>query len=189
MKLLMRSHLLPLQQEALLVAGRIRSQRDHALFTLALGAGMAARAIAALDVGHVSRDGVSIRAQIENSPPGRRGRSAGDDAKVHVLLPRHVRPVLADHLASIKASCPHFSRSARDAAGSDGDQRCATCGLATDFLKVPLFLSRGRTRLSAPRIRSLFAQYRGQLRLPERLNFDSLKATFDLGRVTDLRAA
>jgi hypothetical protein len=89
----------------------------------------------------------------------------------------------------MKESCPHSSRPARDAASSEGDQRCASCALAMDFLKVPLFLSRGRTRLSAPRIRSLFAQYRGQLRLPERLNFDSLKATFDAGRVTDLRAA
>ena len=183
MKPALHSHLLPLQQEALLVAGRIRSQRDHAIFTLALGAGLAARGIAALDVGHVSRDGVVIRAQIANAG----SPSASDN--IHVLLPKHVRQVLADHVATIRDACPHFSRLTRDAAGADGVARCASCRLAVDLMKVPLFHSRRRDRLSAQRIRSLFTDYRGQLRLPERLNFDSLKATFDAGRVTDLRAA
>jgi len=177
MKLPPRSHLLPLQQEALLVAGRIRSQRDHALFTLALGAGLAARAIAELDVGHVSRDGVSIREQIETARSDRREFWANHNGRV--LLPRPVRQVLAEHLASTRASCPHFSRPMRDVIGPDGVQRCASCRLATDLVKVPLFLSRRHARLSPRRIRSLFADYRGQLRLPERLNFDSLKATFD----------
>lgn len=182
-----RDHLLPLQQQALMVASQIRAKRDHALFSTALGAGLSARAIHWLDIGHVSNDGLAIRTSFEIVATDKRTFTANDNGMV--VLPRQLREILAQHVARTRAICPHFVRPMRDKIGADGVRRCETCGHAVDLLQVPLFLSRLRDRLSTRRMRSLFESYREQLRLPEHLHFDSLKATFDAGRVTDLNAA
>jgi hypothetical protein len=182
-----RSHLLPLQQQGLLAAAKIRSKRDYALFTLALGTGLSARAISYLNVGHVSKDGINIVPELNIGRCDRRTFAANDNGLV--ILPKYVRLVLARHLRRTKRMCPHFERPMRTVADADGSARCETCGHQIDFMKLPLFLSRFRDRLSTRRMRSLFEEYRKTLWLPGHLHFDSLKETFDAGRVTNLNAA
>jgi integrase len=182
-----RPYLLPLQQQALMTAAEIRSARDRALFTLALGTGLSARAINVLDVAHVTPDGAAIRPRFEIGPCDRRMFAANDNGLV--VLPDYVRVALARHLECVKQQCPHFRRPMRATVDAHGSRRCASCGHEMDFLKLPLFLSRFRDRLSTRRMRSLFMDYREALRLPGHLHFDSLKATFDAGRTTDLNAA
>jgi site-specific recombinase XerC len=182
-----RPYLLPLQQQALMTAAEIRSPRDHALFSLALGAGLSARAINQLDVGQVTRQGASVRSRFEIGPCDRRVFAANDNGEV--VLPAYVRLVLARHLEVVKERCHHFSKPMQTLVDAEGRTRCVSCGHEIDFMKLPLFLSRFRDRLSTRRMRSLFMAYRENLRLPGHLHFDSLKATFDAGRTTDFKAA
>jgi site-specific recombinase XerC len=182
-----RPYLLPLQQQALMTAAEIRSARDHALFSLALGAGLSASTIHRLDVSHATRDGTAVRGRFEVGPSDRRRLAANDNGLV--VLPGYVRAVLARHLEVVKEQCPHFKRSMQTATDAEGVIRCASCGHATDFMKLPLFFSRFRDRLSTRRMRGLFMEYREDLHLPNRLHFDSLKATFDAGRTMELKAA
>lgn len=181
-----RRHLLPLQQVTLMTAAEIRSPRDHALFALALGAGMTATRIAPLVVGHITSDGVGIRPGVDlGGNPDR--RAAANDNGLHVHLSTAVRAVLARYVASLKAQCLHFERPLLTVVDQRGAERCASCGLEAELLKLPLFLSRLREPLSVRRMRSLFVEYRDDLRLPPHFHFDSLKATFDAGHAIDLR--
>jgi len=166
-------------------AAQIRSARDHALFTVALGAGLTASRIKPLSLGHVTRDGSTVRPAIDLSWLPGRLRPANDNG-LRVALPPPVRVVLGKYIAGLKAQCAHFDRPMLTKADERGIVRCASCGLAANVLELPLFSSRLRERLSVRRMRSLFAEYRDQVRLPPHFHFDSLKATFEAGHVIDL---
>ena len=58
-----REHLLPIQQQALLALARIRSERDHLLFSMALGTGLSGKALSSLNVRDISKDGTKVESE------------------------------------------------------------------------------------------------------------------------------
>jgi len=183
-----REHLLPIQQQALLALARIRSERDHLLFSMALGTGLPAKALSSLDVRDVSKDGVNVASELAAGRYDRRTVTANDNGQIK--LPRHLQVSIGQHLRAMKQICRHFDGAPmRMAIDGSGMRRCETCGHEADFLDLPLFLSRFRERLSTRRMRSLFEEYRQAVWLPAHLHFDSLKETFDAAVVRGLSAA
>jgi len=147
--------------------------RSHALYAMALGAGMRTRHLHALDLGDVSPDGTLVN---EVVTPHRLAKP-GKEAPRFVLTPE-LRQVVAAYLAWRRARCAHFTTKLRTYVDRKGVERCLSCGDVADPSRAPLLVSRGAKRLSENYMRREFRRWRRELGLDPRLRFDSMRAAY-----------
>jgi len=147
--------------------------RSHALYALALGAGLATRHLHALDLGDVTRDGTLV---VERVSPRRLTRSTRRAPSF--VLNVAVRRALSRYLTWRRARCAHFKAKLRTYVDATGVERCLACKDVADALRAPLFVSQKGTRLSARQMREEFGRWRTELGLNPKIRFDSMRATY-----------
>ena len=162
------------------------SLRGHAVYTLALEAGLRCSEIAALDVGDVSADGRRPRDVFEVHRQDGRAR-AREQGRVVTLSPL-ANSAVGAYVTWRRSLCAHPDLPMKIGRGRDGVLRCASCGDVADFLRAPLFLGRGKRRLTANSLRAEFEGLRASLRLGDRVHFDSLHATYVSSRPAPAQA-
>jgi site-specific recombinase XerC len=143
----------------------------------ALGhSGLSAAEVAALDVNHVSIDGVQVRSIIV--VPNRDGRRPHLAPTRRHPISDDARWLLGCWLDVRRSRCEHHRRLMRTTMDDRGVVRCAACGEIHDLLKTPLFDSRESERMSVSAIRHEFQRARDQLGLDPAYHFDTLRETY-----------
>ncbi len=141
------------EQKALIrVTGEHRAGfRDHVLFSLALGTGLRAHELVALDVGDVFDDGGRVRRRLALRVF--KGDGRGDDDGQEVLLPEGLRAKLAKLWAWKVGEGESLDRDA------------------------PLFVSQRGTRLSTRQLRHAFAVWQARAGFERHVSLHALRHT------------
>jgi site-specific recombinase XerC len=147
--------------------------RSHALYAMALGAGLGATHLNALDLVDVTPDGKYVTSLVVPHRLASRRRKTPS-----FTLTTSVRQVLARYLAWRRARCAHFKTRLQTYTDGDGIERCHACDDVADPLQAPLFVGLRGTRLSSKQMRDEFGRWRHELGLNPKLRFDSMRASF-----------
>jgi len=147
--------------------------RSHALYAMALGAGLATSHLHALDLMDVTSDGTFVTELVAPHRLVRQGRRTPSFA----LTPA-VRRALVRYLVWRRARCAHFKTKLQTYVDAAGVERCHACHDVADPLLAPLFVGQRGTRLSSRQMREEFGRWRDELGLNPKLRFDSMRATF-----------
>ena len=144
---------------------------------IALGlSGLSAVEVNALDVRHVSANGVDPLAIITVPNKDRRRPDFGPNRRVQ--LSEQGRWILGCHLNHRRARCAHHRMLMRTEADQSGVVRCVACSEPIDFMSAALFNSRESDRMSVTQIRDDFRHARDMLGLDRAITFDSLRETY-----------
>jgi hypothetical protein len=142
--------------------------RTVTLYVFALRFGLGARRLSALNIGDVSPDG--------RRPSERLRLGEGTLPLFAEPIGREVARTLSRYLVW-RCSCVHMRLPLQTYRDPAGVERCHSCHDGMDLLANPLFIGRGRRRLSAKRMRHEFAEIRDEIGLDHRLSFDSMRLT------------
>jgi len=143
----------------------------------ALGSsGLSSAEVAALDVNHVSTDGVQVRSIIV--VPNRDGRRPHLGPSRRQPITDDGRWLLGCWLDVRRSRCEHHRRLMRTRMDERGVVRCGTCSEIHDLLATPLFDSRESERMSVSAIRHEFQRVRDLLGLDGGYHFDTLRETY-----------
>jgi hypothetical protein len=143
----------------------------------ALGAsGLSSAEVGALDIGHVSVDGIGVRSII--IVPNRDGRRPQLEPTRRQAISDDARWLLGCWLEVRRRRCEHQRRLMRTYTDERGVLRCSECREVLDFVAAPLFDSRESDRMSLSAIRHEFQRARDMLGLDPSFHFDSLRETY-----------
>jgi len=133
-------------EQAALLAATAASQRDHLLYSMALGTGLRLNELLSLNVGDVSPDGRTVRRRIVLRQATTKGSRRGE-----VFLPERLIPKLSEFLS--------WKRTNGQAVAAD----------------APLFVSGQGRRLSPRAAQWRFAWWQAHAGFDRRYNFHSMR--------------
>jgi len=143
----------------------------------ALGAcGLSSAEVGALDIAHVSTDGIGVRSII--IVPNRDARRPQLEPTRRQAITDDARWLIGCWLDVRRRRCEHHRRLMRTYTDERGVLRCAACREVLELLAAPLFDSRESDRMSLRAIRHEFQRVRDMLGFDPSFHFESLRESY-----------